>query len=86
MKKDNHKKLAQVKLTRFVRRGIDFKILKLGTKGDLLEVIVQASKNGVELPVNNPLYYKNPPVKMTAEKDEDHREVLKEIICQVVER
>jgi len=80
MKTDNYKKLVSVDIKKFTHNGVDFDIISKGERNGLLKIVVTASRNGVALPVNNPLYFKNPPLKHNGE--ENHEEVLKEIVFQ----
>ena len=57
-----HDELAKVKPHKFNLDGIDVEIVSVGHEGELLRVIARAWRNGVELPVDNPLYYKNAPM------------------------
>ena len=100
MKKDNHKKLAKLKVKKFQKNGIKFSVKELLEENDLLKVVVEAEKDGKKIEVNNPLYYKNPPLKVPNGKkikveyegmeheidefEENHEKALKEIIYQTV--
>ena len=57
-----HGELAKVKPRTFKHDNIDVEIVSVGHEGELLKVIARAWRNGVELPVDNPLFYKNAPV------------------------
>lgn len=84
----------------FVKDGIEVKVLGIKRENDLLTVVVHAEKDGQVLKVNNPLHYKNPPLKVSTGKFhrelvdgeevdipntiEDTRAALQEIIIQAV--
>ena len=57
-----HDELAKVKPHKFKRDNIDVEIVSVGHEGELLRVIAKAWRNGLELPVGNPLYYVNAPM------------------------
>jgi hypothetical protein len=56
--------LASVVLDKFELRGYAVVIKELTTEGDLLKVVVSATKDGKEIYPDNPLYYKNPPFRV----------------------
>lgn len=84
----------------FIVEDVEIQVFSLLRQDDLLRVDVKASRNGQDLKVDNPLFFKNPPVKVPTgkfhkevvdgqEKDvpnfrEDPEEALKEIIWQVI--
>ena len=52
------------KNTIFQRGDVLIEVLEIGLKDDLLRVVINASKGGEVLKVDNPLYFKNPPIKV----------------------
>lgn len=56
------KELIKSKVKTFNRKGFDIEILELSQEDNRLKVIVKAKKDGVELFVDNPLYFLNPPI------------------------
>ena len=58
----------------FTLRGIDVRINNLSKESDLLRVDVTAWKDGEKLKVDNPYWFKNPPVKVPNGKF--HRELI----------
>ena len=73
----------------FTSRGFTIKIMSGPIISDgLLQVSVEAQKNGKKLFVDNPLQYKNPPILVpdgNGKFKEDVAEALKEIITQTIE-
>ena len=57
-----HDELAKVKPHKFKRGNIDVEIVSVGHEGELLKVIAKAWRGGVEVSVDNPLFYKNAPM------------------------
>lgn len=88
---------AEKQGARFRRRGATFTILEgpyvteevdddgnpTGVKSGLLCVGVRATREGAELPTNNPYYFSNPPLK-TKSGREDHQAVLRDIVADAV--
>lgn len=56
------KELIKSQVKNFSKKGFDIEILELGQETNRLKVIVKAKKDGVELFVDNPLYFLNPPI------------------------
>lgn len=56
------RELTKIKPHKFSRDGLDVEIVEVSTTGNLLRVVAKAARNGIELPVNNPLLYQNPPI------------------------
>lgn len=56
------RELTKIKPHKFIHDGFDVEIVEVGHENGLLRVVAKARRNGVELPVNNPLLYKNPPI------------------------
>jgi len=54
---------AQIPLEDFSLNGYDIEILEApSVEDDLLRVSVKATKDGIELPINNPLLFRDPPI------------------------
>jgi hypothetical protein len=82
----------------FSKRGISVTVLQAGIQGDILQLVVTATRSGQQLMVDNPLLYKNPPLMApdgTTYIDatgthprmaENVLEALKEIVTQTVEQ
>lgn len=56
------RELTKIKPHKFSRDGLDVEIVEVSTTGNLLRVVAKARRNGIELSVNNPLLYQNPPM------------------------
>ena len=64
------------KVSDFTIDGITIKVKSLSQTGELLKVMVEASLDGYPLAVDNPYFYKNPPIKVPTGKY--HRELIDE--------
>ena len=85
----------------FTKNGIQVKIIQIEEKDGLLKVIVEAKRGKEVLKVDNPLFFKNPPIKVSTGKyhkeitngeeidvanfEVNPAEALKEIIIQTIE-
>ena len=56
------------KMMDFTLRGIDVEILEIRQSGALLYAEISAEKDGKKLVVDNPLWFKNPPIKVPTGK------------------
>jgi hypothetical protein len=61
-------------------------ITSIGVEGDRLKVEASATRSGVTVSVDNPLYFLNPPVKVRrgAAMVEDPQQALKEIVADTI--
>ena len=61
-----HDELVKVKPQKFNKvhggKTVDIEIVSVSHEGELLKVIARAFVSGVEVPVDNPLLYKNAPI------------------------
>ena len=54
--------LQKTLLTQFTVDGFDVTVLEKSIEGDMLKVVVDATFKGKPINIDNPLYYKNPPI------------------------
>lgn len=98
---DKVQTLKNVGKINFIKRNISVNISEITEENGLLKVVVSATKSGKALKINNPLYYKNPPISTpdgtksnalingrNVQVDNyktDAAEALKEIVTQTIE-
>lgn len=81
------KEFSKIKLKNFTKDGIEIAITDGPKEKDgLLFVSIEATKDGEDIKVNNPLLFKNPPIMVPNGDDfvEDLEEALKIIIVNTV--
>ena len=90
------RELTKIKPHKFSRDGVDVEIVEVSQSGNLLRVVAKAWRNGIELPVNNPLLYHNPPMlvpddtfetvdgKQVANFTENPQEALRQIVLETI--
>ncbi len=74
IKNKNAKERAEIKVDALSKRnkpkpftigGVKITIQEIGREKDLLKIVAIAKKEGKELKVSNPLYFKNPPIMIS---------------------
>jgi len=53
---------------KFIRKGFEIEIISMSEENEMLKIIATAWKNGKRVFVDNPLYYKNPPIQVPVGK------------------
>jgi hypothetical protein len=81
------KKFCKSKLKKFKIDDFDIDIIDVSQEDDLLKVVVSAQKNKNDIIIDNPLYFKNPPILVRDKNEkliEDTDQALKDIIFEAI--